>query len=102
MTAGVAVNSYDLGDQVRLTASFTNSDGTAIDPTVITVKYAAPDGSVTDLTYDIDLNVIREADGAYYVDFVPPAAGTWRYRWEASGAVTAAAEGAFQVRRSSF
>lgn len=102
MTVGGAVNSYDLGDQVRLSATFTDADGAAVDPTVITVKYADPTGAVTDLTYDVDLAVTRDGDGTYYVDFVPTAAGTWRYRWESTGAVTAAAEGAFQVRRSSF
>ncbi len=96
------MNSYDLGDQVRLSAAFTDADGAAVDPTVVTVKYSDPTGSVTDLDYGVDLAVTRTTTGAYYVDFVPHTAGTWRYRWESSGAVTAAAEGEFQVRRSSF
>lgn len=96
------MNSYDLGDQVRLSATFTDVDGAAVDPTVITVKYAAPDGSVTDLTYGVDLNVTQDATGVFYVDFVPSAAGVWSYRWESSGTVTAAAEGSFMVRRSAF
>ncbi len=96
------MNSYDLGDQVRLSATFTDVDGAAVDPTVITVKWAAPNGAVTDLTYGVDLNVTQEETGVFYVDFVPDAAGTWAYRWESSGTVTAAAEGAFMVRRSAF
>lgn len=102
MTVGAAVNSYGLGDQVRLSASFTDAEGAAVDPTVITVRYADPTGAVTTLTYGVDVAVTYEAAGMYYVDFVPDRAGQWRYRWESSGAVTAAAEGVFQVKRSSF
>jgi len=54
------------------------------------------------LIYGVDVAVTYEAAGSYYVDFVPNRAGQWRYRWESSGAVTAAAEGVFQVKRSSF
>ena len=96
------MNSYNLGDQVRLSAAFTDADGAPVDPTVVTVKYSDPTGDVTDLTYGVDVAVTQEAGGSYYVDFVPNRAGQWRYRWESSGAVTAAAEGAFLVQRSSF
>ncbi|HRP25949.1 hypothetical protein [Thauera sp.] len=96
------MNSYDLGDQVRLSAAFTDADGAPVDPTVVTVKYSDPTGDVTDLTYGVDVAVTQEAGGSYYVDFVPDRAGQWRYRWESSGAVTAAAEGSFLVKRSSF
>lgn len=96
------MNSYDLGDQVRLSAVFSDADGYAIDPTVITVKYAAPGGSVTDLTYDVDLSVTRDGTGSYYVDFVPTIPGVWAYRWQSSGTITAAAEGQLMVKRSSF
>lgn len=102
MIVGVAVNSYDLGDQVRLSAVFTDADGVTVEPTVITVKYSDPTGDVTELTYGVDVAVTQEAAGSYYVDFVPSRAGQWRYRWESSGTVTAAAEGVFQVKRSSF
>jgi hypothetical protein len=96
------MNTYDIGDQVRLSVAFTDEDGHAADPTVITVKYADPTGAITTLVYDTDAAVGREETGAYYADLVPDRAGIWRYRWTGSGAITSAAEGSFTVRRSAF
>lgn len=96
------MNIYDVGDQVRLSVQFTDEDGVAVDPTLITVRYARPDGAETAVTYDGMTAVTREATGDYYLDLVADAAGTWSYRWASSGAVTAAGEGRFEVRRSMF
>lgn len=96
------MNTYDIGDQVRLCVTFSDSDGVAVDPTVITLKYATPAGAVTTLVYGTDAAVSREATGEYYADIVPTTAGIWRYRWYSSGTITAAAEGNFSVRRSQF
>lgn len=96
------MNTYDIGDQVRLSVAFTDSDGVAVDPTVITLKYSNPGGTVTTLVYETDAAVTRDATGEFYADIVPTTAGIWRYRWYSSGTVTAAAEGSFSVRRSQF
>jgi hypothetical protein len=96
------MNAYHVGQQVRVWARFTDIDGYAVDPTVITLKYVDPAGEVTTLTYETNWAVTREDTGEYYAEFVATRAGTWRYRWESSGALTAAAEGQFQVLRSAF
>lgn len=96
------MNTYDVGDQVRLAVTFTDEDGNAADPTVITVKYISPLGTVTERTYEDDPAVVRDGTGQYSTDFVANRAGGWHYRWQSSGAITAAAEGQFQVRRSAF
>lgn len=96
------MNVYDIGDLVRLSVQFNDADSAAVDPTVITVRYADPTGLVTQMTYETDVAVYRADVGAYYVDFIVNRAGTWAYRWQSSGLVTAATEGQFQVRRSAF
>lgn len=96
------MNAYDVGDQVRLSVLFSDAAAVATDPTVISVLIGSPVGTVTILSYSDDLAVSREGDGAYYVDIVVDRPGTWSYRWQASGTVTAAAEGRFIVRRSAF
>lgn len=96
------MNIYDIGDQVRLSVTFAADDGVATDPTVVTLIYAGPTGSEIELTYDGENAMTRDDVGSYYVDIVPQAAGTWRYRWSGSGTVTAADEGRFEVRRSMF
>lgn len=94
------MNTYDTGDQVRLSVLFTDSDGNAADPTVVTVKYINPLGTVTERTYEDDPAVIRDGTGEYSTDFVVSRPGSWHYRWQSTGAITAASEGQFQVRRS--
>lgn len=96
------MNIYDIGDQVRLSACFTDSGGAAIDPTVIAVHYSSPAGMLTIITYDGLNSLVRADIGEYYIDLVPSVAGIWSYRWESSGAATAAGEGVFEVRRSMF
>ena len=96
------MNSYDIGDQVRITVEIADADGRAVDPTVLTCSYRDPAGVVTELTYGEDEAVGRLEQGSYYVDLVANRSGIWPYRWECSGTVTAATEGRFTVRRSEF
>lgn len=96
------MNAYLVGQQVRVWARFVDADGDVVDPTVIMLKYATPAGETTTLTYGENVAVVREATGEYYAEFVATQPGAWRYRWESSGAITAAAEGHFQVLRSAF
>lgn len=95
------MNIYDTGDQVRIEVRFTDDDGQPADPTVVKLFYAGP-GTETELTYDGVSTIVREGVGSYYVDIVPQMPGTWRYRWQGSGTVTAAGEERFEVRRSMF
>ena len=96
------MNTYDVGDQVRITVQISDADGVAVDPTLLTCFYRDPVGIVTERVYETDEAVIRDGAGAYYVDLVANRSGVWVYRWECSGTVTAAVEGQFTVRRSSF
>lgn len=96
------MNSYDVGDQVRLTVTISDADGRTVDPTVLACLYRDPAGVVTELTYGEDEALTRDDQGSYYVDLVANRPGVWVYRWECSGTVTAATEGQFTVRRSSF
>ena len=96
------MNAYHVGQQVRVWVQFADIDGYAVDPTVITLKVVDPTGALETWVYETDPAVTRVDGGQYYVEFIPTRPGTWRYRWESSGALTAATEGAFQVLRSSF
>lgn len=96
------MRNYDIGDQVRLTVRFADEAGEAVDPTVVVCKTASPLGLVSTYTYGVDEGVGREDEGSYFVDLIVTVPGAWSYRWESSGAVTAAGEGQFNVRRSAF
>lgn len=99
----MAINEYDTGDQVRMTATFKNAAGALADPTTVVFKYRQS-GSVaaTTLTYGVDGAVVKASVGVYHLDITPAASGDWHYRAVGTGAVVAAAENSFRVLNSFF
>ncbi len=93
-------NTYDLGDLVRVTGTFKNAAGAAIDPGTVAFKLRAPAGTVTSYVYGADSALVRDALGAFHVDVSAVASGTWHYRWESTGTGQAAEEGSFVVEGS--
>lgn len=89
------VNEYDLGDLVRVSATFTNSTGTPTNTTV-TLRVRKPDASVTTPT------AVSDGSGAYHYDIAVDQPGIWFYRFEGTGAVQAASEAEFTVAKSQF
>lgn len=90
---------YDIGDLVRLTGTFTDLAGVATDPTGITCSIRLPSGTVTTLTYGVDASLYRTSTGVYYTDFAPTMEGLHYYRFAGTGAVTAAEETTFYIRK---
>lgn len=84
---------HDVGDAVRLRATFRDEAGDLADPTEVALSLLLPDRST------IDPEPARESLGVWSVVVDVTQSGTWRYRWQATGAVTAAEEGSFDVRR---
>lgn len=94
------MNTYDVGDTIRLQATFTNSAGTQVDPSSVSLQYKqyrADPLSYTTLVYGVNSIVLAGA-GSYYHDFAVSSGGEWRYRWNGTGANQAAVEGQFLVR----
>lgn len=89
-------NEYDIGAGVTLEALF-SKDGTPRDPTEVTLKIKTPDGAEQAITA-----LEHPASGHYTGDCVPDDHGDYYYRFAGTGAVTAAAEGRFRVRKSQF
>jgi hypothetical protein len=87
---------------VRVSAAFTNSAGTAVDPTEVYFEYKDPDGIETLLTYGTDAALVRDSAGNYHVDVDADTEGGWYYRWYSTGTGQTAAEGSFGVNGSQF
>lgn len=98
----MAVAKYDVGDRVRVHVEFRNDEGVAADPTGVTIRQKAPDGTVTSYIAGEAEEVVHLGTGSYYLDIDVDAAGQWYYRAEGTGAVTAAAEGEFVARATQF
>lgn len=92
--------SYVLGNLVRVTFSVTDSDGVAADPTAVTLRVKRQSDAEAVYTYGVDAIVVKDAVGEYHADLDPNQPGWWRWRWEATGSVEAAAEGMFEVTTS--
>ena len=99
-------NIYDVGDKPIVSAEFSKVDvasgiSTPINPTSVSVKLRSPTGVET--TYSSGFE--NPSAGKYFFEcpmLVLGDEGSWLYRWVATGAVTAAEEGRFVVRRSGF
>lgn len=96
-------NTYDIGDQARMSAAFTNvSTGAAADPTAVTLEYRKPDGAITTLVYGADAALVKDSTGNYHADVTVDQWGRWDYRFAGTGAVIAAGDSFFEVRASVF
>ena len=84
---------FDIGDRVRITATFTDLAGAVADPTTVALTVKAPDGTLTSPSNS------KDSTGVYHADVNPDASGTWWYRWTGTGALVAAEEGTFSVRQ---
>lgn len=92
-------NEYSVGTLVRVTGTFTDTDGTAQDPTALTVYYKDPSANITELVYLTDTDVVKDATGIYHVDIDIDESGKWFYRFKGTGSAQAADEYWFTVER---
>jgi hypothetical protein len=95
-------NVYDIGDLVRVQATFLGSGGLA-DPSQ--VWFLIRDGAGNNATHRYGLTpsaIFRATVGGYYIDVdVASSVGDWRYRWEGTGNnVQVAEESTFNARRT--
>lgn len=89
--------------ELRLTASFTDSDGDPVDPDTVTFKTCSPSGTKAAYVFGTDSEVQKASVGNYTADIVPDKAGRWHIRWETTGTgATVAIEDNFVVKKSAF
>lgn len=98
----ITTTSFQIGDLVRVTATFTSPLGVPTDPDAITFRLYDPYGELTVYVYATDAELVRLSEGVYVVDIDAERAGTWKYRFEATGNGQAACEGSFDVDQSEF
>lgn len=93
--------SYTIGNGVRLSAQFYNGT-TLTDPTEVRCRIIDPTGAETVRIWPSGVGITRDATGTFHADVTPTIAGIWHYRWQSSGQLDAANEGAFTVPASPF
>jgi uncharacterized protein YfaS (alpha-2-macroglobulin family) len=94
---------YDQGALVRVTRTFVNSSGSAIDPAVVKFQYRQPNGPIVTKTYGTDNVVVKDSTGVYHIDLDTTAlVGTWSIRGYSTGTGQDAIEGTFAVNDTHF
>lgn len=91
----MAENTFDVGDQIRLRASFTDVDGAADTPTSTTIEHKDPSGNITTIENG---DLTTEATGILYTTIDVDEAGRWYWRATGSASPKAAGEASFIVR----
>jgi hypothetical protein len=94
----MALSIYDVGDTVRLTASYTDTGDSPANPTSVRIIYADPTGSET-TALSGTTSLSNPATGSFYTDLYVDSPGTWRWRSASTGNIVTASEDVFVVRK---
>lgn len=91
------MNTYDVGDVVKLTCSF-SVDEQETDPTTVTLTVKRPSGIVTSYTFAAG-DITKSSTGVYTMDIAITEPGLWWYEWLGTGTAASAEQGNFVVRK---
>lgn len=86
---------FVVGDTVTLTNAFA-VDGTATDPTTITLVVTDPSGNADTYTY-AGATITKSSTGVYTKNITADEAGIWSYTWTGTGTAADVADGTFEV-----
>jgi hypothetical protein len=98
--ANTGTYSYNVGDLVRLQATFKDLASVLADPTTLTLKVKNPAGATT--TYNYPGTIVRSSTGVFYYDYLVGASGTHYFNFAGAGAYTAVDESSFEVVATQF
>ena len=87
---------FTIGDEARLSATVSDITGALVDPSLLTLTFRTPSGTVSAAT------PVRASIGAYYFDLLLNESGTYSYRWASTGTYPSVEEGGVFVAPWSF
>lgn len=79
---------FTLGVTIRVSFTFTDTDGTYADPTTVTVYVTPPGQGRIKYVYLTDAALVKSATGRYYIDITCDRLGKWHYQAIGTGTVT--------------
>jgi hypothetical protein len=94
------MNSYPVGNTIALKVTFMDAvTRQPADPTTVKLRVQDPSGAEVDYLIP---TMTHPSTGLFQQEIVSAMPGTWKYRWEGTGAVIAASEKSFEVQASAF
>jgi len=97
-------STYDIGDLVRVTGTFTDTGGTVADPTTVTFLYDTPNSTAPTIATRTSTaagavnGITKASTGVYYYDVPTTGRGLYETRFTSTGTLTASEESWFSVR----
>lgn len=88
---------YIAGQTVEFRCTFTDADGTLVDPTDVTLRLRPPLGADQDYAWS-GASVTRVSVGFFRVRATLGVVGVWLYRWRGTGPLGALSAGQVVVR----
>ena len=85
---------FEVGQLVRLRATFVDPNNRPIDPTTVRVQVTPPSEPTAEYG---DGAITKDAVGSYYMDQTADTPGLWGFRWYSNGTGQGAKNGAFVV-----
>jgi hypothetical protein len=74
----------EVGDMLRVDATFADLSGAPSDPTTVILKARKPDGTV----FEPPVNHPQPGSGYYYADIILDQPGWWDFEWITTGSLT--------------
>ena len=90
----------NVGDKIRITATFIDINGLATDPTIVRFKILSPNEVET--LWQYPSNIQKESTGIYYAEIPIIISGKYLVKFEGLGAVMAATEDILILANSKF
>lgn len=96
------MSAYEQGQVVRATGTFKDSAGNLVDPSVVKFRVRTPAAVVTEYTYGVNADLVKDSTGVYHFDIVLSTSGLWKYRWVSTGIGAAAKVVSLDVAAAEF
>ena len=97
-------STYDIGDVVRVTGTFTDTGSNPANPTTVNLLYDTPTSTApttatrTSTSTGLVGDIYYLSTGVYYYDILTTGAGLYESRFTSTGDITASGESWFNVR----
>lgn len=99
----MTINVHDVGDPVRIAATFLDLSGDPVDPATVELHVMDPSGNIGIFHYEASpTDIVRVSTGSFYKDVEADEPGDWYYRWVSTGPGQGAEPGQFVVAPTPF
>lgn len=89
-------DSFYIGQGIKISLEFHDSNGSLIDPAVPNVSVLKPSGVHPTYTYPAAPELVRDSVGKYHLNITVDVAGDWFVRGWATGGITVSSQISFR------